>query len=177
MISPSLVRQAQQGDQRALAALLAALRPVVLRYCVGRVDCNDAEDVTQDALMRFANALKAYRPLASVEAYAVGIASNCIAAVHRERYRAKAVLVADVPDTATAPAAEQAALRSETNRTLARVMLTLTSQQREIVLMRNAGFSVNEVAEHVGITPGALRVSHHRALRRLRDLDALQELT
>lgn len=169
MIAAELVRQAQLGDQRALGDLLAALRPQVVRFCARRIDRNDAEDVAQEALMRFTNALKAYRPVKPVEAYAIGIASNCVASAHHRRYRAAMVQpVADVPDAGSVPPADEAALRAETSRDLARALLTLTAKQREIVLMRLAGFSVDEVSQHVCASPGSVRVSHHRALRSLR---------
>jgi RNA polymerase sigma-70 factor (ECF subfamily) len=167
------VRQAQQGDQRALAALLAALRPVVLRYCVGRVDRNDVEDVAQEALMRLTNALKAFRPIATIEAYAVGIASHCIAAVHRERYRADVALVADVPETSTAPGVEQSVLSAELADALAEQVRRLPGRQPDVVLLRVLqGLSAADTAQQLGSTPGAVRVAQHRALQRLRTTTA-----
>jgi RNA polymerase sigma-70 factor (ECF subfamily) len=45
----------------------------------------------------------------------------------------------------------------------------LTPRQREVVMLRHvAGLSAEEVAHIVGSTPGAVRVTQHRALNRLR---------
>ena len=54
---------------------------------------------------------------------------------------------------------------------LARSLLqTLPHQQREILLLRVAvGLSAEETGRALGLTPGAVRVAQHRALRRLRD--------
>ena len=57
---------------------------------------------------------------------------------------------------------------------LARTLLqTLPDQQREILLLRVAvGLSAEETGRALGLTPGAVRVAQHRALRRLRDSSA-----
>jgi RNA polymerase sigma-70 factor (ECF subfamily) len=50
---------------------------------------------------------------------------------------------------------------------------TLPEAQREVVVLRVAvGMSADEVANLLGMSPGAVRVSQHRALSRLRDLVA-----
>jgi RNA polymerase sigma-70 factor (ECF subfamily) len=169
VIAPELVRQAQRGDQRALGDLLAALRPVLVRYCGRKVGANDAEDVTQDALMCLTNAIKTYRPRKPIEALAFTIAASCASDARRRMYRDRTQPMAEVPETGQVPDAEQLVLRVELAQTLAQHMQNLPPQQREIVLMRVVvGLSACETAGLVDSTPGAVRVAQHRALQRLR---------
>lgn len=170
MIAPDVVRRAQQGDQQALGDLLAALRPLLVRYCASKVDRNDAEDVAQVALMHVTNALKAYRPVKAIEAYATRITSNCIADYYRSQYRrgARVEPVAEVPDTCAESNAEQHVLGADLARSLALRVQTLSEQQRAVLLLRTEGFSAAEVADRLDTSPGAVRVCHLRALRRLR---------
>lgn len=168
MIAPELVRQAQLGDQHATEALLAAVRPALVTYCQRRIGLNDAEDAAQETLVRLANALPTYRPRKPVLAYAYGIAAHVVASAHREAYRDRTHLAAELPGSSPVQPEEQV-LRAELRTSLARLVETLEPRQREIVLLRIvAGLSSKDTAELMDTTPGAVRVGQHRAIRRLR---------
>ena len=52
-------------------------------------------------------------------------------------------------------------------------LLGLSERQREVLVLRLAvGVSADETAEAIGSTPGAVRVTQHRALLRLRRIIA-----
>jgi DNA-directed RNA polymerase specialized sigma24 family protein len=54
---------------------------------------------------------------------------------------------------------------------MARLLESVSDKQREILHLRVVvGLSVEETAEAVGSSPGAVRVAQHRALNRLREL-------
>jgi RNA polymerase sigma-70 factor (ECF subfamily) len=56
---------------------------------------------------------------------------------------------------------------------MSRLLELLPEAQREVVVLRVAvGMSADEVADLLGMSPGAVRVSQHRALSRLRELVA-----
>ena len=78
--------------------------------------------------------------------------------------------VADVPDAVeVADGPEQRALRIELTGEMGRMLDQLPDKQREILLLRVVvGLSAEETAQVVGSTPGAVRVTQHRALNRLR---------
>ncbi len=64
---------------------------------------------------------------------------------------------------------EQRLLAGELSEQLGRLLQLLTPRQREVVTLRIAvGLTAEETAEAVGSTPGAVRVTQHRALGRLR---------
>ena len=78
--------------------------------------------------------------------------------------------MADLPD-APAPhdGPEQQALAGELAQRLGGLLHQLTPRQREVLVLRIAvGLSAEETAQAVGSTPGAVRVTQHRALNRLR---------
>jgi RNA polymerase sigma-70 factor (ECF subfamily) len=60
---------------------------------------------------------------------------------------------------------------------MASLLRVLPVRQREILVLRVVvGLSAEETAEAVGSTPGAVRVTQHRALARLRRALAAQEV-
>jgi RNA polymerase sigma-70 factor (ECF subfamily) len=66
---------------------------------------------------------------------------------------------------------EQRLLGKELTERLGTLLQVLTSRQRQVLILRIAvGLSAEETAKQLGSTPGAVRVTQHRALHRLRAL-------
>jgi RNA polymerase sigma-70 factor (ECF subfamily) len=99
-----------------------------------------------------------------------GIAAHKVADAHRSAARNRAEPVPEIPDSpALADGPEQRAMQGELAEQMTRLLGTLPDKQREILVLRVViGLSAEETAEAVGSTPGAVRVSQHRALSRLR---------
>jgi RNA polymerase sigma-70 factor (ECF subfamily) len=78
--------------------------------------------------------------------------------------------MAELPDAPTfQDDPEQQALAGELAQRLGGLLHQLTPRQREVLILRVAvGLSAEETAAAVGSTPGAVRVTQHRALNRLR---------
>ena len=76
----------------------------------------------------------------------------------------------ELPDQrATADEPETHALHLDLGARLGRLLATLPRVQQEILALRIAvGLSATETAEALGISPGNVRVTQHRALGRLR---------
>ena len=71
----------------------------------------------------------------------------------------------------TSPDAAEAALEVISTRAVLALVASLPGDQAEIIMLRVvAGLEAADVARIVGKTPGAVRVTAHRALRRLADL-------
>lgn len=65
---------------------------------------------------------------------------------------------------------EDVAVRADEVRRLAEPLATLPERDRNILLLRVvAQLSAEEVADTLGMTPGAVRVAQHRALKSLRN--------
>jgi RNA polymerase sigma-70 factor (ECF subfamily) len=168
---------ASGGDQRALESLLGRIRPMVVQYCRARIGfgtlgSQSAEDIAQDTLFAVVGALERWRPEKRVMAFVYGIASNKVVDAYRAAGRDRSVptdVVPDAPDLEHGP--EQAALHGGVVAELRELLDQLPAQHREILVLRVAlGMTAVETAAAVGSTSGAVRVTQHRALAKLREL-------
>jgi RNA polymerase sigma-70 factor, ECF subfamily len=174
-----LVERAVQGDTGATAALLALVRPGVLRYCrahLGRTGgrYTTADDVAQEVLIAVLRSLPRFRDEGRpFSAFVYGIAAHKIADAQRAAVRHLAVTPVDTlleqPDAAPGP--EQQALATDEARRLSELLGHLSDVHREIVVLRVAvGLSAEEVGGTLGMSAGAVRVAQSRALAHLRTL-------
>ena len=175
-VPDELVMQAMAGDRDAVARLLEVIRPLVARYCRGRLGPVDrsylsADDVAQEVCLAVLTALPNYRVQGKpFLAFVYGIAAHKVIDAHRAVSRGRTDPVADVPDSVEIGAGpEQRALHGELSAQLRALLDELPEKQREILVLRIVvGLSAEETAEIVGASPGAVRVAQHRALGKLR---------
>jgi RNA polymerase sigma-70 factor, ECF subfamily len=175
-----LVADAVTGDAeaklRAKQRLLAEIHPLVLRYCRGRLGRQEtvigsADDVAQEVCLAVVGALPNYTIKGlSFRAFVYGIAAHKVTDAFRAIGRNRSEPMAELPDTAILhDGPEQRLLAGELAERLGDMLHRLTPRQREVLILRIvAGLSAEEVAHIVGSTPGAVRVTQHRALNRLR---------
>jgi RNA polymerase sigma-70 factor, ECF subfamily len=166
---------ASAGDAAATDELLAYLRPIMVRYCRGKLGrmrpVNSPDDVAQEVCLAVFRALPTYRHLGRpFLSFVFGVAAHKVADVHRAAARDRSLPTAetpDLPDVEESP--EQIALRRELVEQTGGLLRTLLPRQREILIMRVVlGMTAQETADAVGTTPDAVRVAQHRALTRLR---------
>ncbi len=174
----ALVSAAVKGDAAAIDGVLRWIRPLVLRYCRTRVGGQErtfpsADDVAQEVGIAVLTALPCYRDQGRpFLAFVYGIAAHKVADAHRSAASNRAKPVADVPETTDlADGPEAQVMNDEFAERIARLLEAVSDKQREILHLRIVlDLSVEETAEAVGSTAGAVRVAQHRALNRLRDL-------
>jgi len=166
---------ASAGDRLATHELLTYLRPIMVRYCRGKLGrvrpVNSPDDVAQEVCLAVFRALPTYRHLGRpFLSFVFGVAAHKVADVHRAAARDRSLPTAETPDLpAVEESPEQIALRRELVEHTGGLLRTLLPRQREIVIMRIVlGMSAQETAEAVGTTPDAVRVAQHRAINRLR---------
>jgi RNA polymerase sigma-70 factor (ECF subfamily) len=174
-----LAAAATQGDRGAMDTLLATIRPMVLRYCRGRLGRLPgaeyaADDAAQEACIAVLTALPRYRDEGRpFEAFVFGIAARKVADVQRAAMRA-ATPTDELPesmDSALGP--EESALAAADAERARDLIGRLPDNLRELLVLRVAvGLSAEETGRALGMTPGAVRVAQHRALNRLRALAA-----
>lgn len=173
-----LVAAAAAGDAAAREKLLGAIHPLVLRYCRARLGRQEtglcsAEDVAQDVCMAVVHALPTYELKGlSFRAFVYGIAAHKVTDTYRAIGRNRIEPVAELPDTPVVwGGPEQRALDAELAEMVGQLVHRLSPRQREVLVLRIVmGFSAEDTAAVVGSTPGAVRVTQHRALGRLREL-------
>jgi RNA polymerase sigma-70 factor (ECF subfamily) len=171
----NLLDAARAGKGGAIEALLAQVRPLVVRYCRARVGLQErsfasADDVAQEVCLAVLTALPSYRDHGrSFLAFVYGIAAHKVADAHRAAARNRSEPVAVVPDRIDDADPAGHAIRGELSGEMAELLNVLPAKQREIVILRVLiGLSAEETADAIGSTLGAVRVAQHRALVRLR---------
>jgi RNA polymerase sigma-70 factor (ECF subfamily) len=171
-----LVPAAVAGDNEARDLLLAEIQPLVQRYCRGRLGRSEgvigsADDVAQEVCLAVISALPHYEIKGlSFRAFVYGIAAHKVTDAFRAIGRNRTDPVAELPDSPILhDGPEQRLLAAEMAERLGHLLHRLTPRQREVIVLRIAvGLSAEEAAQVVGSTPGAVRVTQHRALNRLR---------
>jgi RNA polymerase sigma-70 factor (ECF subfamily) len=178
-----LAARAAAGDTEAGAALLALIRPGVVRYCrarLGRISggYDAADDVAQEVCLAVLGALPRFRDQGRpFSADVFGIAAHKVADAQRAALRRPYVTTVDaVPDRADpTPGPEQQAMATDLARRLSLLLRHLSDHHRELIVLRVAvGLSAEEVGEVLGMTAAAVRVAQSRALARLRSLAGSQ---
>lgn len=176
-----LVAEAQSGDPFALNTLITAVREVVLPYCRARLGtygggADVAEDVTQDTCVAVVDVLPRYqRQGAPFAAFVYAIAANKIADAQR-RFGRSPISGEEVPDRAEAgPTPEEQVLISADVAAALDLVALLPQRMRQVVQLRAMGMSVERVAQTTGLSANAVRVTHHRATAKLRQLIASSE--
>jgi RNA polymerase sigma-70 factor (ECF subfamily) len=166
---------AVRGQPDAIESLLEQVRPMVVRYCRGRLGrisghYHIADDVAQEVCIAVLAALPRYRdmgrPFAS---FVYGIASHKVADAVRTATRS-AVPTEDLPDGPDErPGPEEMAVAYIEAQRARDLLARLPGHLRELLVLRVvAGLSAEETGNVLGMTAGAVRVAQHRALARLR---------
>lgn len=177
----ALAGRAATGDRAAVAALLDRIRVPVVRLCRARmsgrsIGGNTPEDVAQEVLIAVLGALGRFRTGDTRwMAFVNGIVRNKVNDAFRAAGRDRSEPYDEVPDPGVDDehGPEASALRGADRQLLARVMAELNENQRDVLNYRIAlGYSAEETARLLGSTAGAVRVSQHRALVRMRALMA-----
>jgi RNA polymerase sigma-70 factor (ECF subfamily) len=171
-----LVVAAIKGDRAAVERLLADLRPLVLRYCRGRLGSSfGAEDCAQETLVAVLLALPHYRyETDSFLSFVFGIAAHKVADIYRRRSRDLSEPVADPGDTHTgsALAAPDEYARTDVRLQIGELLSHLPPLHRDLLTLRVIlGFTAEETAEALNLPSAvAVRVAQHRSLAKLRQL-------
>lgn len=169
-----LMRAAQAGDSDAYRLLLedAARR---LRGHIRRrapwLDAEDREDLVQEVLISMHGARASYDPARPFMPWLAAIARNRIAD-HARRHRRRAAgaqAYRTLAETFDSDAVNHSAAGVVAAMSLQRAMADLTPAQREAVqMLKIEQLSLAEASARSGLSIAALKVSVHRAVRRLR---------
>ncbi len=181
-----LMERYVDGDERAFTALHRRLEPRV-RARLGRMLRDEAlvEDLVQQTFMRAHQARTRYaagtmQADKAVEGWYLAIARNVALDHLRHTYRRDrrhAVLAArgevegmGVPELTLDPEEARIAdeLADERVRSVRSAIDQLPKSQRDVVTLHKLrGLGMSEIAERLGVRPGALRVRAHRAYKAL----------
>lgn len=171
-----LVRRTLRGELDAFETLVTAHRDLVHRVAARMVGDSEAEDVTQDALLRAFHRLGSFRGDAPFRSWLLIIVRNT--ALNALARRKPVSIPEDAADSALddrrrprqmTPA--DALELSERRARLAGKIRLLRPQHRSVILLRHVeGLSYEEIAEVTEAPLGSVKTRLHRARRELIDL-------
>lgn len=125
--------------------------PALHRYCYHMAGDSDvAEDAAQEAFVRF------YRhgvegPPEALRVWLFRAATNVLRDRHRVRSNRERLLEENPVEPSGPSSPEETAVRNERVRAVRSVLETLPERDRQMLLMREEGFSYREVADAVGV--------------------------
>lgn len=165
-----LIMAAKAGDREAFRVLYELLAPKVFRFIRPRARTReDALDVLQETFIDLWKGLStfSYQGDASLDAFLYTIASRKLARLFR--WWKPTVSLESLDDVFVAPGMNEH--EEGTVLAIAHALRSLRAADREILVLRHMeGRSFSDIAELLGQSENTLKVRHHRALGRLRQI-------
>ena len=162
---------AKRGDEAGLSELFRIFHPRVLRYLRAREPAR-ADDIAGETWVAVAAQIGTFEGgVGSFAAWLFTIARQRLADDRRTRARRQTNPVAEVPDGRAVSSGEDIALdHTGAQQAVDFIVRHLTRDQADVVLLRVLGdLSAREVAAVLGRDENWVRVTHHRAIARLKD--------
>ena len=169
---PDDLRDDTRAAWKRYVDLLAPFRPDLHRYCQGLTrNLWDAEDLVQETVIRgFGMLSSLHGNIDNPRGYLVRIATNQWIDTLRRRSVEAIALQTEPPVPSPAPDTSQ---RAETRAAGARLMERLAPQERAAVLMKDVfDMSLDDIANALGTTLGAVKSALHRGRARLDEPEA-----
>jgi len=167
------IAAAQAGDEAAFTSLWRDLQPPLLRY-LRVLAPENAEDLASECWLQVMHSLGRFKgDEAGFKSWLFTIARNKVtdARRHAGRRPASALDDTEAGEPQACDDTERSALERISTEAALRLIAELPAEQAEIVVLRVvAGLDVTDVARIVHKSPGAVRVTSHRALRKLQEL-------
>jgi RNA polymerase sigma factor (sigma-70 family) len=172
-----LLHAARRGDRWAGPALVTLLMPMLMQYAreIGQdLAPSHQEQSVERAVLRAVERLDRYAPeISSFPSWVRGFLRHAIADVRRSQLGYAEQLVNEVPDFRTSGEVWPADDDSNSTDNLVWSLLELSVGDQIMIALRDfEGLTYIQCAERIGggVTAGACRVRHFRALRRLKEL-------
>lgn len=159
----------QDGDSAAAGELIDLLSPRLLRYFAAwGILRDDAEDLLQECWMRIHRSRHTYRPSEPLLAWVYAVAHYTRLDGYRKRRRLQSrEMLVDVIPESLQPAGSDRAAEGDFSQMLA----CLPESQREVILLlKESGLSLEEVARATSSSVGAVKQKAHRAYVKLRQV-------
>ncbi len=167
-----LIERAKTGDAAAFEALVQMYRPIAMRVAFLVVgDQTEAEDVTQEALVKAYRSISRFRVDAPFRPWLLRIVRNEALNQRRRRGRQQRLslrLVNDPVSGGAAPSPETTVITGVERRTVLDAVSALPDRYRDVVTHRYLlGLSEAETAATLRIPVGTVKSRTARALDRL----------
>lgn len=179
-----VIRAAQKGDERAFEALLGSLERQVYRLCYSMTHAReDAEDATQETMIKLWRTLPSYRFECPILPYTLRMARNTALDVLRRRNariqtvsmtvqdeagESEAIDVADSDEYANPARAYE---RQERVQSIRAAIDELSPDQRDIIVLKDLeGYSYEQIGQILQIGEGTVKSRLSRARKKLAEI-------
>jgi len=173
----ALMVNAQAGNESDYRQLLKELAIVIQKFLRSRFgDHHFIEDCVQEALIAVHQARHTYDPQRPFRPWLFAIVRHkAIDYLRKQRTRERVIDHYKMEQEILSQPGNQSS--SEVEPSEGRLLASLSTQHREVlVLTKIIGYSIAEAAEKLGISESAVKVRVHRAIRRLQQSLARDEL-
>lgn len=169
-----LAQEAQKGNKNAYNRLLHEVIPYIRGILVPRITSKDwVEDIIQEVLISVHKSLHTYSADRPFKPWLFALIQYRKSDFLRKVYKKKALRQRYINQHRA-----QTGTDNVTNQTTAgeykdieRILLTIPEDQRTIFeMLKIRGYTAKEVADQMGMSESAVKVSAHRTLKRLRRL-------
>lgn len=165
-----LFQGAVDGDRKTYAALLTEISVLARRYVRRKLgDQADGDDIVQEILISVHKALPTYDPARACMPWLGAIMHFRLNDALRTRYHALQVgkvMLEDVQDFLAAPVTETPLAHEYVTKAVATLS---TGQQAVLHAMYQEDLTVAETSEKLGLSVSAVKVTAHRAYKKLRE--------
>jgi len=161
-------------DRSYFAPIYRRYAPDIFRYCYRCLGSReDAEDATSQVFTQAISKLSQLQD-DNIRPWIYRIAHNVVIDISR---KARPTTSLDDADATSSDmfSPESEALANEDRERVERALATLPARDRQLVQLRLAGLTGEEIAIVLDCSHGAVRVAHHRAIERLRVILTDQE--
>ena len=166
----SLVAQIKHGNREAFGALYDLFSADLFRFLIVLArDVQEAQDLTSETFVRVWRSIDRYQK-GNFRSYIFMIARNLALDALRKRKRASVHIEneEDLIDLKSSPLLD--AVRSEEDKHMYQALMELSEEYRTIISLRFMnGMSTKEVAELIGKSEAAVKITQHRAMVKLRE--------
>ncbi|PZF83015.1 RNA polymerase sigma factor [Micromonospora deserti] len=164
-----LARAAARGDAGAVDALLAAVRPEVLRICARLLpNREDAEEACQDTLLALATGITRFEGRSSFHTWLYRLAANRARSTYRVLRRRWLVEAAGVP-LPEPPDPRRTSVVAGTRLDLLDALDSVRPDLAEAVTLRDVlGLSYREIAALLDLPEGTVKSRLHEARQQVR---------
>lgn len=164
--------EAQSGDRKAYRLLLNDIVPYIKGYVSGSLANPDwVDDVVQDVLISVHKSLKSYSPDRPFKPWLSTIIQFRKTDFLRKHYKSKKTKEETFAHTEVFSTNVTNSTLSGELKDIEAAIATLPEKQQKIFhMMRIEGYSAKEVAEEMGMSVSAVKVSVHRSTNKLKGL-------
>ncbi|HEY8470368.1 MAG TPA: sigma-70 family RNA polymerase sigma factor [Longimicrobiales bacterium] len=154
-------------------ALFHRLHPALYRYLYRLTgDADTADDIAQETFVRL---LRQSMPESEVRPWLFTVATNLVRDGVRKAGRRQRLLAAERFMPASVPRPDEMADRAEQVELVRRALAQIPLRDRQLLLMREEGFTYEEMARAAGVAPGSVGTLLGRALRRFAQVYRAQD--